>query len=169
MYRKFSIQIGKEEEGATRKELIEHGFPDPYFLELRFTSMNKLRELAGFELQSLYRRVYTKHEIALLLYKEYIKRKRIPLKKEIEELEDFPSLTTIFRHFKTIKMSEIWEEIFKTRKKYFIKYTLKEKILMQLQNYYLENPDMDKENFRKDKRLYSVETIVKKFGSWNWC
>ena len=72
MYRKFSIQIGKEEEGATRKELIEHGFPDPYFLELRFTSMNKLRELAGFELQSLYRRVYTKHEIALLLYKEYI-------------------------------------------------------------------------------------------------
>ena len=167
MYRKFSIQIGKEEEGATRKELIEHGFPDPYFLELRFTSMNKLRELAGFELQSLYRRVYTKHEIALLLYKEYIKRKRIPLKKEIEELEDFPSLTTIFRHFKTIKMSEIWEEIFKTRKKYFVKYTLKEKILMQLQNYYLENPDMDKENFRKDKRLYSVETIVKKFGSWN--
>ena len=112
MYREFSVKIGKEKNGATKKELLELGFPNPYNLDIRFTSINELRKLAGFEPNRV-RNVYKKDEIASLLYNEYKKHKRILLKKEIQELENFPSLTTIFRNFKTIKMSEVWKEVLK--------------------------------------------------------
>ncbi len=166
IYRDFSINIGRTN-GATHRELRELNFPCPYsLLCLRFTTLNNVRKLAGFKPKYI-RKSYTKDEIVLLLYKEYKKRKRILLKREIEALEDFPSITTIFRNFKTIKIEEVWEEIFRITNNKFVKYTLREKILMQLQNYYLKDPDMNKELFRKDKNLYSVETVAKEFGSWN--
>ena len=114
MYREFSLKIGKEKNGATKKELVESGFPNAYSLDIRFTSINELRKLSGFE-QNRIRNVYKKDEIALLLYNEYKKYKRVLLKKEVEELENFPSLTTIFRNFKTLKMSEVWAEVLKNK------------------------------------------------------
>ena len=167
IYREFSLKIGKTKNGATTREVRELNFPCPYsLLYLRFTTLNNVRRLAGFTPKGL-RKIYSKDEIVLLLNKEYKKRKRILLKREIEEIEDFPSITTIFRHFKTIKIEEVWEEVFQLTNKKFIKFTLREKILMQLQNYYSKDPDMNKELFKKDKSLYSVETVAKEFGSWN--
>ena len=62
----------REKNGATRKELLKSGFPNPYSLDIRFTSINELRKLAGFELNRI-RNVYKKGEIALLLHNEYEK------------------------------------------------------------------------------------------------
>ena len=93
---------------------MESGFPNAYSLDIRFTSINELRKLSGFE-QNRIRNVYKKDEIALLLYNEYKKYKRVLLKKEVEKLENFPSLTTIFRNFKTLKMSEVWAEVLKNK------------------------------------------------------
>ncbi len=42
----------------------------------------------------------------------------------------------------------------------------KKEMIKQIKNYYSENPDMTMESFNNDKKTYSVNAIIKKFGTW---
>ena len=52
LYRRISIKIGKEKYGATSRDLKEYDFPySKSVLASRFTSLNYLRKIAGFEIK----------------------------------------------------------------------------------------------------------------------
>lgn len=42
----------------------------------------------------------------------------------------------------------------------------KKEMIKQIKNYYSKNPNMTKESFNDDKTTYSVNAIIKKFGTW---
>lgn len=115
MYIEFSEDIGKDEYGATSLDL--NGSDDVYNVDvfmIRFGNMEELRKQAGFKTKP-YKRKYTKENITTLLLDEYKKVNRrltnTELKNISKEREGFPSISTICRHFKTTKMSEVWNEI----------------------------------------------------------
>ena len=79
----------------------------------RFGGMNALKRLAGYNVPDRNKK-YTKEEITKILINAYMTYGKLT-NKEINILsknnENFPSLNTILRYFKTTKMNEVWEEI----------------------------------------------------------
>lgn len=107
MYRNFSIEIGEDVHGASRKDLEEHGFPySSGTLYNRFISPNKLRELAGFEVKRRSTLRHTKQELKNMLYEEYKKYGRT-----LSQNENLPSVVTILRYFQTSKILDVWKEV----------------------------------------------------------
>lgn len=116
MYIDLSNRLGK---AATQKDIDEHLEYNSDVFAIRFGSINKLREIAGYE-QINYTKKYTKKNIKTMLIKEYRRNNRRLTNKELTQLskenKGFPGISTICRHFKTTKMSEVWEEVEKTEK-----------------------------------------------------
>lgn len=81
---------------------------------IRFGGLNNLRELAGYEAYYTNAK-YTKKEIKNILINTYKEHGRRLTNKELNQLskedDNFPSISSILRHFSTTKMSEVWEEI----------------------------------------------------------
>ncbi len=117
MYKDFSIKIGKAKHGATRKDVNSKGFVcSSAALVHRFTGFIKLRELAGFEPERTYPYTYSKDILKEILYNEYkIKGRRLTAR-EIREEWELPNIGTFYKHFKTSKITKIWEEVLKDRK-----------------------------------------------------
>jgi hypothetical protein len=112
LYREISIKIGKEKYGATARDLKEHGFPySKSVLASRFTSMNNLRRLAGFEIKREVIPKYNKHSLKLMLYTNYKKYGRKLTQTEIAKSDSLPNPSSIFYHFRTTKISDIWKEV----------------------------------------------------------
>lgn len=112
MYREFSIKTGNSEYGASVRELKKCGFPySRSVLSSRFTNMSKLKELAGFRVKREVIPKYTKIELKSMLYNEYKKCGRKLTQAEIAENENLPHPTSVFNHFQTTKISEVWQEI----------------------------------------------------------
>ena len=89
MYRDFSIEIGENIYGASRKDLEDHGFPySSGVLYNRFISPNNLRELAGFEVKRRSTPRYTKQKLKNMLYEEYKKYGRELSQSEIKKNEN---------------------------------------------------------------------------------
>ncbi len=112
MYKIFSIEIGKAVNGATCNDLdnAEEIYNFGVF-DLRFGSINKLRELAGFKPLKVGRKKYTKKKLAELLLKEKKLLNRRPFNKEIDNNRNLPTARTFLRYFKTTSMIKVWEEI----------------------------------------------------------
>lgn len=111
MYINLCNRLGK---AATSKDIDKYLEYNSDVFAIRFGSINKLRELAGYE-QINYTTKFTKENIKIMLIKEYKKNKRRLTNRELTQLskedKDFPGISTICRHFKTTKISEVWEDI----------------------------------------------------------
>lgn len=111
MYIELSKKLGR---AATSKDIDEHLEYSSDVFTVRFESINKLRELAGYETIN-YTKKYSKKEITNKLVELYKKEDRRLTNIELNELskndKDFPSVSTICRYFKTTKLSEVWQEI----------------------------------------------------------
>ncbi|MCP1226114.1 hypothetical protein [Sebaldella sp. S0638] len=112
LYRKLSIRIGKEQYGATLRDLIKYEFPySKSVLASRFTGINNLRRLAGFEVKKEVIPKYNKQSLKLLLYKNYKKYGRRLSQTEIAKDENLPNPSSIFYCFQTTKITEVWNEV----------------------------------------------------------
>ena len=112
LYRKMSIKIGKEKYGATSRDLKEYNFPySKSVLASRFTSLNHLRKLAGFEIKREVIPKYSKQGLKLMLYTNYKKYGRKLTQTEIAKNESLPNPSSIFYHFQTTKISDVWKEV----------------------------------------------------------
>lgn len=111
MYKELCKKLGR---AATSKDIDNYLPYSNDVFTIRFGSMNNLRKLAGFEPYYL-RRKYTKEELKNKLIKVYKEYGRRLTNNEMKQLsknnDDFPSISTLCRYFKTTKMSEIWEMI----------------------------------------------------------
>ena len=112
LYRKMSIKIGKEIYGATSRDLKEYNFPySKSVLASRFTSLNHLRKLAGFEIKREIIPKYSRQGLKLMLYTNYKKYGRKLTQTEIAENDSLPNPSSIFYHFQTTKISDVWKEV----------------------------------------------------------
>lgn len=113
MYVDYSNKLGKP---ATQEEL--NNSKDTYnsgVFMYRFTTMSNLKKLAGFkDERKVKSTLYTKEEITdilITLYKKY--NRRLTTKELMQEIKenDYPSFSTIQRHFKTSSIKKMWGEI----------------------------------------------------------
>ena len=112
LYKEFSFLIRKKEYGATIKDLKENNFIYKKDAILnRFSSLNDLRELAGFKRYNGGGKKYEKQDLNVLLYIEYNKLGRTLTLTEIKNNEQLPPVTLLFRYYKTTKISEIWNQV----------------------------------------------------------
>lgn len=112
LYKKMSVKIGKERYGATSRDLKKHNFPySKSVLAIRFTSLNHLRRLAGFDIKREVIPKYNKQSLKLMLYTYYKKYGRKLTQTEIAENDSLPNPSSIFYHFQTTKITDVWEEV----------------------------------------------------------
>ena len=112
LYRKFSLKIGKEKYGATLRDLKNYDFPySKSVLASRFTSINNLRRLTGFEIKKEVIPKYNKQGLKLLLYRNYKKYGRRLSQTEIAKDNSLPNPSSIFYCFQTTKITEVWDEV----------------------------------------------------------
>ena len=117
MYMKLSIKLGKEETGATGKDIEkEFGFSSGVYM-IRFGGINNLRRKLNLRIEQKYESKYTKEGIKKMLLKKYKEYGRTLTSRELGELnEEFPGVTTILKYFETTKMTEVWSEVLKRKK-----------------------------------------------------
>ena len=112
LYKKLSYKIGKEKFGATLRDLKKYEFPySKSVLVSRFTSINNLRRLSGFEIKNDVIPKYNKQSLKILLYKNYKKYGRRLSQAEIEKDDSLPNPSSIFYYFQTTKITEVWNEV----------------------------------------------------------
>ncbi|MDR2880134.1 MAG: hypothetical protein LBV03_09490 [Fusobacteriales bacterium] len=116
LYKGFSRKIGKIENGATLRDLKNYGFPySKSVISNRFTSINNLRKLSGFNITKEVIPKYNKQGLIIMLYKNYKKYGRKLSQTEIDKEETLPSPSTIFYYFQTTKITEVWNEVLNSR------------------------------------------------------
>lgn len=112
LYRKISIKSGKEIYGASFKDLEENGFPySRSVLSSRFTDMNNLRKLAGFEIKFVRITKYSKQKLKNMLFSKYKEYGRRLTQIEIKESQELPNPSIIFNYFQTTEITKVWDEI----------------------------------------------------------
>ena len=112
LYKKLSVKIGKERYGATSRDLKKHNFPySKSVLASRFTSLNHLRRLAGFDIKREIIPKYSKQGLKLMLYTNYKKYGRKLTQAEIAKNDSLPNPSSIFYYFQTTKISDVWKEV----------------------------------------------------------
>ena len=125
MYKEFSIEIGEDGYGAKQDDVDEEFPYKSGVLERRFKSLNEIRKILNYEVTHSGRIKYTKEILTKILlekYKEYGRRltqnemREINKKYKDEKEKKLPGTGTFLCHFKTTKMSEVWEEVLKDRK-----------------------------------------------------
>lgn len=111
IYRNFSKTIGKLA-GATVNDLNNAtNIPGSDVFIYNFGSINELRNAAGFPPVLRYPKRYSKDELVEKLKLACEIKGRILTLKEIQEIEWLPSLSTIFRYFKSTSIKDIYKEI----------------------------------------------------------
>lgn len=117
MYKDLCKKLGR---GATSKEIDEYLPYSSDVFAVRFGGVQKLKELAGYPDTHIRSKKYTKKEIKNKLIEQYRLKGGRLANREISELsrkyDDFPSLSSILRYFKTTKMKKVWEEVEKDLK-----------------------------------------------------
>lgn len=108
-YKEISLKKGYSQGLPIKMLKSELGYSST-FLAYRFGSMNKLKILAGFE-PIIRGKQWHKKEIL-----EFLSSRNRMTSKEIAENKDLPSLSTLFRIFKTTSINKIYEEIEKYKK-----------------------------------------------------
>ena len=112
LYREISLKIGKEVYGATFSDLKENGFPySRSVLSSRFTDMNSLRRLAGFEIKTERITKYSKQKLKNMLFMNYKKYGRRLTQTEIKDHKELPNPSIIFNYFQTTEITKVWNEV----------------------------------------------------------
>ena len=111
-YKDVSIKVGKIIYGASFTDLKNYGFPySKSVLGIRFTNMDNLRKLAGFQVRSERRAKYTKQYLGNILFKYYKTYGRRLTQTEIMKDENLPNPTAFFNYFQTTEIRKIWDEV----------------------------------------------------------
>ena len=126
LYLKVSQKLGKEETGATARDLEDElGFSAGVF-SIRFGGLNNLRKKLNMKERNEGTPRYTKEEIRKQLLKKYEEYERRLTPRELKEIHKkstkennwvFPGYTTILKYFQTTKMSEVWNEVLRNKDK----------------------------------------------------
>ena len=117
LYREISLKIGKEIYGATFSDLKENGFPySRSVLSSRFTDMNNLRRLAGFEIKTERITKYSKQKLKNMLFMNYKKYGRRLTQTEIRDDKELPNPSIIFNYFQTTEITKVWNEVLENTK-----------------------------------------------------
>lgn len=117
LYREISLKTGKEVYGATFSDLKENGFPySRSVLSSRFTDMNNLRRLAGFEIKTERVTKYSKQKLKNMLFMNYKKYGRRLTQTEIKMDKDLPNPSIIFNYFQTTEITKVWNEVLGKKK-----------------------------------------------------
>lgn len=117
---KTNEEIVKEYKEVSLKKGYSQGIPTNFlkselgysaaFLAYRFGSISKLKKLAGFE--AIVRdKKWQKEDIL-----EFLSSRDRMTSKEITESKELPSLSTLFRMFKTTSINKVYEEVEKLKK-----------------------------------------------------
>ncbi|WP_050069740.1 homing endonuclease associated repeat-containing protein [Anaerosalibacter massiliensis] len=158
MYVELCKKIGKP---ATSRDIDDNLQYSSDVFVMRFGSINKLRELAGYNTVD-YTKKYSKGDIKIKLIAAYKEKGRRLKNHELKQLSkddsNFPSISTVCRHFNTTKISKVWEEI---EKEYHIN-TYGKDLIEQVQTLAKE---MGKTPTVKDFELSGKAQYI--FGSWN--
>ena len=120
MYRKFSVQIGRDGEGATEKEIDKLFIYSSGVLYKKCFSINEMREKLGFEPKLHKPLKYTKEElekILLELYDEYKRKLGISELFRICKERKLPTTDTFIRYFDKENIKEVWKEVLAGREK----------------------------------------------------
>ena len=117
LYKEISLKTGKEIYGATFSDLKENGFPySRSVLSSRFTDMNNLRKLAGFEIKTERITKYSKQKLTNMLFVNYKKYGRRLTQTEIKEDKNLPNPSIIFNYFQTTEITKVWNEVLEKTK-----------------------------------------------------
>ena len=115
--RNVSIKVGKIIYGASFTDLKKYGFPySKSVLGIRFTNMNNLRELAGFQKRCERNTKYTKQYLGNILFEYYKIYGRRLTQTEIMKDENLPNPTAFFNYFQTTEIRKIWDEVLELHK-----------------------------------------------------
>ncbi|MGL5545234.1 MAG: homing endonuclease associated repeat-containing protein, partial [Cetobacterium sp.] len=109
LYKSFSEKIGATN-GASMSELKKYGFKysSTVFLR-RFGNWKNVKELSGFTFKL--GSIYSKENIVRTLLLARTEKGRRLSQREINENRELPCLETIFKFFKTTKISKVWDEL----------------------------------------------------------
>lgn len=115
LYKTKSIEHGYENGISSRLVKQLTGIGNDIFVA-RFSTINNLRKLCGFNYIARTRIQYTKENISNLLFQFYLENNRtIPTRKQIADNHTLPSISTIFRHLQTSSIDKVWKEVFKIK------------------------------------------------------
>ena len=106
IYKELSRDLDKDAKGATARDINENCIYNRGCFELRFGSINNLREICGYEFKKKEEK-WTKEKVLETLIKEYKKRNGKLTVKDLKEIKTLPSQGTICKKFKVTNFTEV--------------------------------------------------------------
>ena len=106
IYKELSRDLDKDVKGATARDINENCIYNRGCFELRFGSIDNLREICGYEFKKKEEK-WTKEMVLKTLIKEYKKRNGRLTVKDLKEIKTLPSQSTICKKFKVTNFTEV--------------------------------------------------------------
>lgn len=106
IYKELSRDLDKDVKGATARDINENCIYNRGCFELRFGSINNLREICGYEFKKKEEK-WTKEMVLKTLIKEYKRRNGRLTVKDLKEIKTLPSAGTICKKFKVTNFTEV--------------------------------------------------------------
>lgn len=106
IYKELSRDLDKDVKGATARDINNNCIYKRGVFELRFGSINNLREICGYEFKKREEK-WTKERVLETLIKEYKKRNGKLTLKNLKEIKTLPSQGTICKKFKVTNFTEV--------------------------------------------------------------
>ena len=106
IYKELSRDLDKDVKGATARDINDNCIYNRGCFELRFGSIDNLREICGYEFKKREEK-WTKEMVLENLIKEYKKRNGNLTAKDLKEIKVLPSQGTIFKKFKVTNFTEV--------------------------------------------------------------
>ena len=106
IYKELSRDLDKDVKGATARDINENCIYNRGCFELRFGSINNLREICGYEFKRKEEK-WTKEIVLETLIREYKRRNGRLTVKDLKEIKTLPSQSTICKKFKVTNFTEV--------------------------------------------------------------
>lgn len=106
IYKELSRDLDKDVKGATARDINDNCIYNRGCFELRFGSINNLREICGYEFKKKEEK-WTKEKVFETLIKEYKRRNGKLTVKDLKEIKTLPSQGTICKKFKVTNFTEV--------------------------------------------------------------
>lgn len=106
IYKELSRDLDKDVKGATARDINENCIYNRGCFELRFGSIDNLREICGYEFKKR-KGKWAKETVLETLIKEYKRRNGRLTVKDLKEIKTLPSQGTICKKFKVTNFTEV--------------------------------------------------------------
>ena len=116
IYKELSRDLDKDVKGATARDINENCIYNRGCFELRFGSINNLREICGYDFKKKEEK-WTKEIVLEILIREYKRRNGKLTAKDLKEIKTLPSQSTILKKFKVTNFTEVFKIVKREIKK----------------------------------------------------